>query len=286
MANLEQGIVEHGPWKTYVNSAGPRDDRMVLLLHGSGPGATAWSNWSAAVPFLADGFHAVAPDLAGFGKSRAPEPYPRSVRGWLGVWTDQILDLIAHLGGQKVSLIGNSLGGAISLHLLVRRPQLFDRVVLMGTGGAGTQLTPELDIIWGFFDDPSEERMAQIISWFSYNRNLLGDQLQDIARMRFEAAMDPEVRKAFAAMFPGPDRQRHLDELTVPDAALRRIEQPTLLVHGRDDTIVPPRTSHTLLEKRGGPVSMYIYGRCSHWTQIEFRDSFHTLVRSFLEGRL
>lgn len=283
MANIEQGIVEHGPWRTYVNSAGDRGREMVLMLHGSGPGATAWSNWQYAVPFFAESFLAVAPDLAGFGQSKAPEPFPTSVQQWMKIWTNQILDVVTHFGSKKVHVIGNSLGGAIALNLVMRRPDLFNRIALMGPAGAPMPLTGELDTVWGFFDDPSEERMAQIISWFAYDENFLGDRLKEIAHMRFEAAMTPAVRVPFAAMFPAP-RQRHIDGLVVPNAALQRIKNPVLIVHGRDDSIVPLQASYHLLEKLGGPVQLHIYGRCSHWTQIEFKDSFHKLVKDFIEG--
>jgi 2-hydroxymuconate-semialdehyde hydrolase len=282
MAEVRQEMVRYGKWNSYVNYAGSNKQGAVLLLHGSGPGASAWSNWQSAVPAFSQEHFTLAPDLVGFSKSPSPA-YPDTVLGWMDLWTGQILDLLDHFGCTRVNVVGNSLGGAIALHLVLRRPELFARIALMGAAGAPFALTQELDIIWGFYDTPSEEKMARIIGWFAYDEAFLGDRLQEIAAMRYKAAMEAEVRKAFAAMFPAP-RQRHIDDLRIPPADLRTIKQPTLLIHGNEDFIVPVETSHYLLRHLGGPVQMHIYGRCSHWTQIEYRESFEQLVAGFFRG--
>jgi 2-hydroxymuconate-semialdehyde hydrolase len=81
-------------------------------------------------------------------------------------------------------------------------------------------------------------------------------------------------------MFP-PPRQQHVDALVVPEDAIARIGQPVLLVHGRDDVIVPLDTSLTLLRQLPR-VQLHVFGQCSHWVQIEQRDAFNALVRWFL----
>jgi 2-hydroxymuconate-semialdehyde hydrolase len=207
------------------------------------------------------------------------------MRQWLRLWIDQIVNLTQELGLRKVHLVGNSLGGAIALHLLVEQPELIDRTVLMGTAGVPVRLTRELDLIWGFYDSPSADRMMQLIRWFAFDEGFIAERIGEVARMRYEAAMSEEVRRSYVHMFPAP-RQTHLDNMVVPDASLRRIAGPVLLVHGRDDAIVPIDTSRYLLEHLGGPVQMHVYGRCSHWTQVEFRESFHRLITDFFEGDL
>lgn len=198
------------------------------------------------------------------------------------LWIQQVIALLDRLGVERAHLIGNSMGGAIALHLLVEHPERFDRVVLMGSVGVPFRLTRELDLIWGFYEEPRPQTMAQIIRWFSYEEKIVGDQLREIAHARYEAAMKPEVRRSYAAMFP-PPRQRHLDEIVVADAALRRIQHPVLLIHGREDSIVPIETSHYLLDHLGGDVQLHIFGRCGHWVQIEQRERFHRLVADFLQ---
>jgi 2-hydroxymuconate-semialdehyde hydrolase len=276
--------VQNGSHSTNLYRTGTGKQPTILFLHGSGPGATAFSNWQYALPALANVYDCLAPDLQGFGDSDPPTPLPVGVRSWMRVWTDQILHLMDYLNIAKAHLVGNSLGGAIALHLLIAAPDRFERVVLMGSVGVPCQLTPELNRIWGFYTDPSVAAMAQIISWFAYDENFIKNQLQQIAHMRYEAAMRPHIRRSFEAMFPAP-RQQQLDDLVIPDSALRRIHHPVLLVHGRNDGIVPVETSYYLLE-RLATAQLHVYSRCSHWIQIEFRESFHQLLLDFFSAKL
>jgi 2-hydroxymuconate-semialdehyde hydrolase len=282
--DVQQTFVNHGGFHTFVNSAGSQHEPTILFLHGSGPGAGGWSNWQFAVPHMKDRFFAIAPDLAGFGKSTAPKPYPTEITGWMNYWTDQAVSLLDHFGRAKAHLVGNSMGGAVALHLLARNPDRFDKVVLMGVVGVQVKLTRELDGIWGFYEHPSEGRMQEITRWFAYSDEVV-NSFKNIGQARYEAAMNPEVRTAFSAMFP-PPRQRHLDSIVVPDETIRQMSQPALIIHGRDDRIIPLQTSQHLLQTWGGPAQMHIFGRCGHWTQVEHKNSFNVLVRGFFEGQV
>ncbi|HEY8341987.1 MAG TPA: alpha/beta hydrolase [Calditerricola sp.] len=283
MGNVAHLRVKTGTYETHLNRAGQGSGEAILFIHGSGPGATAWSNWQYALPFFSEqGFDCIAPDLVGFGQTDHPETPPHGMRAWMRLWVDQLLALLDALGIAQAHVVGNSLGGAIALHLLVEAPERFCRAVLMGPAGAPCRLTPELDRVWGFYTDPSPKTMAQLIRWFAYDERIVGDQLERISQMRFAAAMDPAVRRSYEAMFPAP-RQRHLDELVVPAASLRRIGHPVLLVHGRDDPIVPLETSYFLVQHIPR-AKLMVYGQCGHWTQVEHRDSFHRLLLDFFTG--
>lgn len=269
-----------GAYTTHLNRQGPVGQPAILFIHGSGPGANGWSNWQLALPALGEQWDCLAPDLAGFGDSQHPDPPPGDIRRWMRLWVDQMLALLDTLGIAQADLVGNSMGGAVALHLLLEAPQRFRRVVLMGAIGAPCRLTPELDRLWGFYDDPSPALLAQAIRWFVYNDAFVRDRLDEIVRIRYAAAMRADVRRSYTAMFPAP-RQALLDALIVPDSALRRIDHPVLLVHGRDDAIVPVDTSYYLLNRLPN-AELHVIGRCSHWTQIEHSQRFHQLVRSFL----
>lgn len=285
MNEVEHGSVDTGAFTTYINRCGKGNDEAVIFLQGSGPGASAWSNWQYALPVLGGKYDCIAPDLIGFGKSEHPDLTVNGMNQWMRIWVDQIMALIEHLDLHKVHIVGNSLGGAIALQILAEGANKIDKVVLMGTAGSPMEITRELDLIWGFFDDPSASRMARAMTWFSYDDQLLGDSLNDIAKLRYDAAMDPNVRQSYEHMFPAP-RQQHLDDMVIPVADLKRISNSVLLVHGRDDAIVPLSTSMHLLNHLGGDVQLHVYGRCSHWTQVEYKDSFHRLLNEFFEGHL
>jgi len=283
MTEVSRQVIADISYPTFLNRSGK--GTPILFLHGSGPGATGWSNWQYALSALGDSFECLAPDLVGFGQSMHPDPPPIGISSWMRMWIRQVVDVLDRLGIEKAHLVGNSLGGGLALHLLVERPDRFDRVVLMGAVGVPLRLTRELDLIWGFYEEPSPQRMMQMIRWFTYEEEVNEERLREIAQVRYEAAMIPEVRRSYEAMFPAP-RQRHLDEVVVADAALRRIRHPVLLIHGRDDPIVPLETSLYLMSHLGGDVQLHIFGRCSHWVQIEYRERFHRLVSDFLgEGQ-
>ena len=281
VANLK---LQTGSFTSHCERSGEGQTQTILFLHGSGPGVTAWSNWQFALPALEDQFHCLAPDLVGFGATEHPREPPTDMRNWMRLWVDQCLALLDALHIERAGMVGNSMGGAIALHLLMEAPERFERVVLMGPIGAPHTITPELDCLWGFYDDPSVRMFRNIIRWFVYDDAFIADRLDAIAQARFEAAMNPDVQRSFKAMFPAP-RQTVIDDLVVPELALRRMAHPALLVHGRDDKIVPLETSLHLLRHLPN-VQLHVYGQCSHWTQIEFARSFNQLLAQFFGGQI
>jgi 2-hydroxymuconate-semialdehyde hydrolase len=276
--------IKTGAYETHADISGEDQKEAILFLHGSGPGVTAWSNWQFALPALDGQFHCIAPDLAGFGATDHPKNPASGMRSWMRLWVDQCLALLNALKLEKVHLVGNSMGGAIALHLLMEAPDRFDRVVHMGPIGTPHKITPALDRLWGFYDDPSLQMFRNIIRWFVYDASFLADRLDSIAKTRFEAAMNAEVQRSFKAMFPAP-RQTAIDDLVVSELALRRMDHPTLLVHGRDDKIVPMETSLYLLEHLP-KAQLHIYGQCSHWIQVEYARSFNQLLAQFFSGQI
>ena len=276
--------IKTGGYETYLNVSGEDQKEAILFLHGSGPGVTAWSNWQFALPALDGQFHCLAPDLAGFGATDHPTPSPTNMHTWMRVWVDQCKALLDELKIEKAHLVGNSMGGAIALHLLMDAPDRFERVVHMGPIGTPHRITPALDRLWGFYDDPTVQTFRNYIRWFVYDDAFLADRLDGIAKTRFEAAMNPDVQRSFEAMFPAP-RQTAIDDLVVSELALRRMTHPTLLVHGRDDHIVPMETSLYLLEHLPN-AQLHVYGQCSHWIQVEYAKSFNQLLAQFFSGQI
>jgi len=242
----------------------------VLLIHGSGPGVSAWANWRLVMPKLAEKSRVIAPDMVGFGFTDRPQGYTYSMDNWV----QHALGLLDALGLDKVDLVGNSFGGALSLALTIRYPQRVRRLVLMGSAGVHFEITPGLDAVWGY--TPSFENMRKIMDLFAWNRNLVNDEL---AELRYRASIRPGFQESFAAMFPAP-RQRWVDALASPEEAIRAIPHETLIIHGREDRIVPLETS-LKLSQLISRAQLHVFGRCGHWTQIEHADRFARLVSDF-----
>ncbi len=279
-AEVKTETLQTGSYTTHLNRAGEGNEETVLFLHGSGPGATGWSNWQFALPALGESFDCLGPDMIGYGKSEHPKNPPQGTEAWLEVWMEQIISLLDQTGVEKAHLVGNSMGGALALHFLKRYPERVGRLVLMGTMGTPHQIREGLSDLWGFYDEPSPENMKKAIKRFVYDPSIVGGDLDAIAEARYEAALDEDVRRSFASMFPAP-RQQHVDNLVLSDSFFQSIENPTLLVHGRDDVIIPLETSYYLLE-RLPRVQMHVFGRCRHWIMIEHREAFNRVVADFL----
>jgi 2-hydroxymuconate-semialdehyde hydrolase len=269
-ANPELGRrVRTGTFETNVHDLG--SGRPLLMIHGSGPGVSAWANWRLAMPVLAASRRVIAPDMVGFGYTDRPAGITHN----MDTWVQQALDLLDALDLPQVDLVGNSFGGALSLALTIRAPERVRRLVLMGSVGVPFPITPGLDAVWGY--EPSFETMRRLLDVFAYDRKLVNDEL---AQLRYEASIRPGFQESFSAMFPAP-RQRWVDAMASSEEAIRRLPHETLVIHGREDKVIPLSTSQTLatLIPRA---QLHVFGQCGHWTQIEHAARFAQLVGNFL----
>jgi pimeloyl-ACP methyl ester carboxylesterase len=248
-------------------------DAHVVLVHGSGPGVTSYANWRGVLPALGEHFHVVAPDMVGFGYSDRPE----GVQYSLDTWADQTLGVMDALGIEKAHLVGNSFGGGIALRLATRNPDRVNKLVLMGSMGVDFELTEGLDAVWGY--DGTLEGMKKVMGYFAYDKSLTSG---DLAQARYEGATQPGFQEAFSSMFPAP-RQRWVDSMAVPDKEISALPHRTLIVHGREDKVIPLSNSYKLEELLDN-ADLAVFSHCGHWSMIERRDDFNRLVRDFFLG--
>lgn len=244
----------------------------VLLIHGSGPGVSAWANWRLTLPALSQKFRVIAPDMAGFGFSERPANYSYNMENWVA----QAVGVLDALDIPKASVVGNSFGGALALALAIRHPERVNKLVLMGSVGVPFKITEGLDWVWGY--EPSLAMMKSLLDIFAYNRALVTDEL---AELRYQASIRPGFQESFSAMFPAP-RQRWVDAMSSPLADIRALPHHTLIIHGRDDKVIPLQNAYDLLELIEHS-ELHVFGQCGHWTQIEHATSFNQLVAEFLE---
>ena len=274
MSNPEiAGSVVAAGIRTNVHDVG--SGHPVLLIHGSGPGVSAWANWRLVIPELAKQARVIAPDMVGFGFTERLDLTQPGQRYDMDTWVRQAVGLLDALGIEQTDLIGNSFGGALALALTIRHPQRVRRLVLMGSVGVPFPITQGLDDVWGY--TPSFENMRRIMDYFAWDRSLVNDEL---AELRYRASIRPGFQESFGAMFPAP-RQRWVDALASREEDIRALPHETLIVHGRDDRVIPLLTSLTLAEWIDRS-QLHVYGRCGHWTQIEHAARFAKLVGDFL----
>jgi 2-hydroxymuconate-semialdehyde hydrolase len=265
-----------GEYVLRVHETGDVGKDTVLFLHGSGPGATGLSNWEAVITDLADRYHCIAPDILGFGDSTHPDDPPRGMGPFGALRVETLLGLLDALGVDRTSLVGNSMGGLFSLRMVIAAPTRINKMVLMGSGGSPVGRGPELGRLVDFYDDPTVENMARLMSAFVYEPRMFGDRLHEIAASRMPRAIRPEVQRSHLATF---DAAAPADVVSNED--LQAIEQQTLLIHGREDQFVPLAASYHFFEQIPNS-QLHALGKCGHWTQIEHRARFVNLIDAFL----
>ncbi len=262
--------IDAGGIRTNYIEAG--EGEPLILIHGSGPGVTAFANWNGVIPTLSRHYRCYAPDMVGFGYTECPADVTDFT---LDFWVTHIVAFMDALGIASARFIGNSYGGGLSLALAARHPERVERFVLMGAAGLRFPITEGLRQVWGY--EPSPANMRKLMETFAFNPGLVTDV---IVQSRHEASIRPGSHENFARLFPEP-RQDKLDALATPEDAIRGIRCPALIVHGREDVIVPVEVGYrfaALLKN----AELHVFGNCGHWTQIEKRDRFLEVVGGFL----
>jgi pimeloyl-ACP methyl ester carboxylesterase len=243
----------------------------VVMLHGSGPGVSAMANWQHNIRTLSQRFRVLAPDIVGFGATQRPDDVVYSLR----TWTDHIWAFLDAHGIEKTAIVGNSLGGRIALQMATDRPDRITKMVLMGTPGVGMTPTEGLAALRAY--EPSHDAMSELLrNYFAIDPAMITDELVEI---RYQASIADGAYEAYRAMFF--DRRHAGSELGITENAVRAIATPIMLVHGREDKVVPLQVSVTMLGLLPN-ADLHVFSACGHWTQIERADEFSALVANYL----
>jgi 4,5:9,10-diseco-3-hydroxy-5,9,17-trioxoandrosta-1(10),2-diene-4-oate hydrolase len=254
----------------------------VVMLHGGGPGASAWSNFGRNLPVFADRFRTLMIDQPGFGRSAKP-----AVTGnYFTFAADAVCGLLDELGIGRVHLVGNSLGGGTAMRFALRFPERADRLVLMAPGGLGLNVfapdpTEGVQRLMEFAapPGPSREKMAAFLRTLVFDQRLVTDELVD---ERYAVASDPGAIAAMASMGAS-----FYDPACAEDGMLwreaHRLRRPVLLIWGREDRVNPLDGALVAL-KLIRRAQLHVFGGCGHWAQLEKFDEFNRLAIRFLEG--
>jgi pimeloyl-ACP methyl ester carboxylesterase len=283
--DLQSRIVQIDKYRIHVLDSGASASAVngripLVLLHGGGPGASGWSNFSRNAARLSQEYRVLIVDQPGYGQSDKPIVTD-------GVWTFNsyiLTELLDELGIDKVNMLGNSLGGGTALKMALDYPHRVNRLVLMGpAGGALNLFSPNpsegFKAIFSFYGapGPSLDKMRSLIDVMTFDSTLVPDE---VLSDRYAAAVTPEsieystkLIRAFGEKGAG-----------LPEELWREIhlvQNKTLLVWGRDDRVMPLDGAFFLL-KRMPDAQLHVFSRCGHWAQIEHTAEFNELVVSFL----
>lgn len=269
--------VQTRDWKLRYYEAG--DGQPVVLLHGSGPGATGWSNFSGNIEALARHFHVYAVDMPGWGESDAATADRLD-------HVDAAIQFLDALGIAKAAFVGNSMGGQTSLRLATEHPDRITHLVTMGppVGRIPSLFAPGdgpsegLKVLIEAYRDASPENMRRLVEIMCFDKARFATP--ELCEARSDAALArPEHLRNYVEGLP---KGAPLPIWVKPEL-LPRIQVPTLLIHGRDDRVVPFENSLHLLAAI--PDSrLVLLNRCGHWAMIEHADEFNRLVTDFIRG--
>ncbi|MEU3711201.1 alpha/beta fold hydrolase [Streptomyces catenulae] len=267
--------VQAGGWNLRYYEAGA--GHPVVLLHGSGPGATGWSNFSGNIEALAEHFHVYAVDMPGWGQSDAATVEQLD-------HVETAIAFLDALGLEKAAFIGNSMGGQTSLRLATEHPDRISHLVTMGPPvgrmatlfGPGGGPSEGLKVLIEAYRDAGPENMRRLVEIMVYDTERFATP--ELCQARSDAALArPEHLRNYVDGLPeGAPLPKWVDPDLLPG-----IQVPTLLIHGRDDRVVPYESSLYLLANI--PHSrLVLLNHCGHWAMIEHADEFNRLVTDFI----
>uniref|UniRef100_UPI0003664205 alpha/beta fold hydrolase n=4 Tax=Novosphingobium nitrogenifigens TaxID=378548 RepID=UPI0003664205 len=267
--------VDETAYRIHYNEIGS-GERVVVMLHGSGPGATGWANFNRNIdPFVAAGYRVLLIDCPGWGQS---DPVVcTGSRSDLNAGV--VRGVLDELGIDKVDLVGNSMGGHSALAFALANPARVGKLVLMGGGTGGPSLyapmpTEGIKLLQGLYRDPTIDKLKAMMNVFVYDASALTEEQMQMRLANMLSRRDHLenfVKSLAANPRQFPDQNARLSEIAAP----------TLIVWGRDDRFVPMDVGLRLLAGIAHS-QLHVFARCGHWAQWEHADTFNELVLAFL----
>ena len=268
----------HGHRVTYREvGEGP----VVVLIHGV---TGAMSTWDEVLPWLADRYKIVTPDLLGHGLSAKP-------RGdySLGAFASGIRDLLGALGYFKATVVGHSLGGGIAMQMAYQFPEHCQRLVLVSSGGLGSDVSialraatlPGSGLVLPLIAHDSLIRAGKRIGgWLGAVGIHPSPDRVEVAR-GYASLSDPEARSAFihtmrAVIDPWGQRVSARDRLYLT------AEMPSMLIWGARDRIIPAK--HGIRAHGEMPGSrLELFENAGHFPHVSEPRRFARTLSDFIE---
>jgi pimeloyl-ACP methyl ester carboxylesterase len=249
----------------------------VILLHGGGSSIEIWEQ---NIQALAQDHRVFAFDMVGTGLSDKP-----AVAYSLDYQLQFLKAFLDTLDIQVASLIGNSMGGSIALKFALESPERVSNLGLISSFGLGQEIDIADRLLAAFPAiakriPPSRRGVRMVLNSCVYDPKSVPESWIELNYQRFNL---PGQKEALISLlvanldFWGVRREvfsplvHHLD----------RIKIPTLIIWGKQDSIVPVAHAYVASQKIVNS-QLSVFERCGHWAQVEYPEKFNRLVLEFL----
>ncbi|MCA9734449.1 MAG: alpha/beta hydrolase [Deferribacteres bacterium] len=259
-----------------------RGDETIILIHGLGTNAKGWTK---NIPVLAEKYRVIALDLPGYGKSdKGYYDYSMSF------YAQVIKELMEKLGVWKAVLIGHSMGGQIAMTAALEHPEIVEKLVLISP--AGFERFTEGEAAWmkgamkvDFIKDTPIRNIDINLkaNFYDYPKDaefMITDRIQVRGASDFENYCYAVSRNVWA-MLDGPVYMR-----------LKDIKQPTLILFGENDGLIPNPYLHAGFTKDVAQIgkseipnsSLKLFPQCGHFVQFEKAQETNKAIKEFLSN--
>lgn len=248
------------------------DGFPVVFLQGSGPGASGWLNFRHNAAFFAgSGYQVMIPDLPGFGDSDKPE------RDYtLEFFVDVVLEFADKLDLPQFALVGNSLGGAVSIGLALAQPERVSHLILMGCGALEDQsyYFQHMEGIRAMTKVPlgspefTPTRLKDVLKLIVFDARHITDELIE-ERFRILKTQTPSV---FTRMRI-PNLTERLGDIRCPVLGFWGAKDRFCPVSGAEKLATACHNAQVITLSQGG-----------HWVMIEYPDLFNRRCVEFLQS--
>lgn len=274
-----QHVSIHGHAVRYRRAGDPKRE-TVLLIHGL---AGSSKTWDGVMPLLSDRYDVIAPDLLGHGESAKPiGDYS------LGAFASGLRDFLAVLDVDQVTIVGHSFGGGVAMQLAYQHPRLADRLVLVGSGGLGREVSWLLRMLSlpGFeyvmplgFPKPMVE-LGTTVGRFLGRRGIRSERVGEMWRA-YSSLAGATNRTAFVRTMRGviePGGQT----IDATDRLYLAARVPTLIVWGDRDGIIPVEHAYSTHEKVENS-RLEIMEGLGHFPHVEDAERFVSVLGDFID---
>jgi 2-hydroxy-6-oxonona-2,4-dienedioate hydrolase len=273
-------FVQTKHWKLHYNEAG--EGHPVIMLHGTGPGATGWSNFNRNIGPLSEKYRVILLDSPGWGESDTVDVAKfGQARGDINALA--VKELMDELGMETAALVGNSMGGGCVQAFNMAFPERLSHFITMGSGAPGTNIIQAggplegIRIIRETYENPTPENFKRLIEVMVYDSGFVTSEL---AQQRADNALANKEHLANWLKSFGVGGAPAVPNPKLVESLLN-CKAPALVFHGRDDRTVPIEGSLRLVTMLPNS-TLVVFNKCGHWAQVEHADTFNWMVSEFI----